>query len=67
MNTDTTAIRTPTALGFDRQALAVDIQRLEKKEELLAAELDKTRKEISDKYKKLNQLAIIAVGRLRKR
>lgn len=66
MNNETTAIRTPTALHFDRVALANEIQGIQKKAELLEAELAVVRKKLAEKQNKMNQLALIAVGRLRK-
>lgn len=67
MNTETTAKRTPMALYFDRAALAVEIDNLKKRAELLEVELAKTKKDLEEKHSKMNQLALIAIGRLRKK
>ena len=67
MDTETTAIRTPMALHFDRAQLAVDIERLQKYCDRLEEDLAEARKRLADKQNKMNQLALIAIGRLRKR
>lgn len=67
MNRETTAIRTPTALQFDRLDLAVSIQKIEKNIKLREVELAKLRGLLEEKQRKMNQLALIAIGRLRKR
>lgn len=66
MNTETTSKRTPTALHFDRTAIAYEIQKLENAIQQSEFELSKLREDLAVQYRKLNQLSLIAVGRLRK-
>lgn len=66
MNRTTTAKRTPTTLHFDRCALAAEIQQVQKGIEAIEATLAQQRKLLAEKQNKMNQLALIAIGRLRK-
>lgn len=67
MHQETTAIRTPLALHFDRAQLAVDIQQLQKYIDLQEESLARNRKLLAEKQQKMNQIALIAIGRLRKK
>ena len=63
---NTTAARTPTALYFDRQAYAAEVQELKHKIKALEVELARAREQLEEKQAKIDQIGIIAVTRLKR-
>jgi len=64
--TNTTTVRTPTVLHFDRMALADEIQQLQMQITDLENSVRSLREKLDEKQRKMNQIALIAVSRLRR-